>query len=333
MEIISVIYEGILRLSHRAWNILNLTVKKFSQIDGTQWAGAFAFNAFFSLFPLVILMVTIASAFIEKQQAIQQIITYIENYIPLNEKMQSSIFNTIANVINMRNEAGIIALLILAWSAIQGIATLIYPVNYAWDIRNCSWWRMPLKSFMLLIVTALTVLLSKGVSILMRIGKRWLFKLLHLPSWIYTVMSHLIPFLMLFIGLCLFYILAPCRPIKLSQVWIAALFTTALIQVAENLFIIYLENFSNFNALYGTFGGIMALLLWIYLSGVIFIIGACLGAAQNNIRSISMEKNENKNKENNQWSPDKKKYCKTGNFSFYRKFPILKDMLVINRMK
>jgi len=34
------------------------------------------------------------------------------------------------------------------------------------------------------------------------------------------------------------------------------------------------------NAIYGTFGGIMALLLWIYISGCIFIFGACLCAAQ-----------------------------------------------------
>jgi uncharacterized BrkB/YihY/UPF0761 family membrane protein len=34
------------------------------------------------------------------------------------------------------------------------------------------------------------------------------------------------------------------------------------------------------NAIYGAFGGIMALLLWIYLSGCIFIFGACLCAAQ-----------------------------------------------------
>lgn len=39
------------------------------------------------------------------------------------------------------------------------------------------------------------------------------------------------------------------------------------------------------NALYGAFGGIMALLLWIYLSGCVFIFGACLCAAQAEMRS------------------------------------------------
>lgn len=270
--------------SRKVWTILKLTVNKFSQIDGTQWAGSFAYNAFFSLFPLVILIVTITSVFIEKEQAIKQIIAYIEKSIPIGEKMQSSIFNTITNVINMRSEAGIIALVILAWSAVQGIATLIHAVNHAWDFEEYSWWRMPLRSLILLVITAITVLLSKGISVLMRIGRRWVFNLLYLPSWIYAIISHLIPFLMLYIGICLFYILAPRRPVKLKKVWIAALVTTIVIQAAENLFMLYLEHFSNFNALYGTFGGIMALLLWIYLSGVIFIIGACLSAAQDKVR-------------------------------------------------
>ncbi len=42
----------------RVWATLYLAVKKFWQIDGVQWAGAFAFNAFFSLFPLIVLFVT-----------------------------------------------------------------------------------------------------------------------------------------------------------------------------------------------------------------------------------------------------------------------------------
>ena len=43
---------------------------------------------------------------------------------------------------------------------------------------------------------------------------------------------------------------------------------------------IYLKDFATLDAVYGAFGGIMALLLWIYLSGCIFIFGACLSAGQ-----------------------------------------------------
>jgi uncharacterized BrkB/YihY/UPF0761 family membrane protein len=44
--------------------------------------------------------------------------------------------------------------------------------------------------------------------------------------------------------------------------------------------VIYLGHFATLNAVYGAFGGIMALLLWIYLSGCVFIFGVCLCAGQ-----------------------------------------------------
>jgi Ca2+-transporting ATPase len=52
------------------------------------------------------------------------------------------------------------------------------------------------------------------------------------------------------------------------------------LQAAESLFVIYLKDFATLNAVYGGLGGIMALLLWIYLSGCILIFGTCLCAAQ-----------------------------------------------------
>jgi Ca2+-transporting ATPase len=58
---------------------------------------------------------------------------------------------------------------------------------------------------------------------------------------------------------------------------------------AESLFGIYLKHFATLNAVYGAFGAIIALLLWIYLSGCIVIFGACLCAAQAEERSAPAE--------------------------------------------
>jgi Ca2+-transporting ATPase len=44
--------------------------------------------------------------------------------------------------------------------------------------------------------------------------------------------------------------------------------------------VLYLNHFSALTAMYGAFGGIIALMLWIYVSGMIFIFGACLCVAQ-----------------------------------------------------
>ena len=129
------------------------------------------------------------------------------------------------------------------------------------------------------------VLLGVAVPVLSKMAKDWLFPVNDFSSWVYSCGSFFIPLVVVFLSLSLFYRLAPRRPTRFAEVWAAALCATALLKAAESLFVIYLKDFATFNAVYGAFGGIMALLLWIYLSGCIFIFGACLCAAQAEGRS------------------------------------------------
>ncbi|HEY9166628.1 MAG TPA: YihY/virulence factor BrkB family protein [Candidatus Kryptonia bacterium] len=266
--------------TRRVWAILCLAVKKFLRIDGVQWAGSFAFNAFFSLFPLMVLLVTIASFFVDRATAGKEIIAHMESYVPISGEMQSHIFDTIAGVVNAREQAGAVASIILVWAALQCFITLISATNRAWGTVIDNWWRLPLKSLVLLGITTGAVFLGMVVPVLLRTAKGWLLPVADLHSRVYGLGSFLIPLLVVFLGLSLFYRVTSRRPARFAQVWAAALFATVLLQAAESLFVIYLKNFATLNAVYGAFGGIMALLLWIYISGCIFIFGACLCAAQ-----------------------------------------------------
>ena len=78
----------------------------------------------------------------------------------------------------------------------------------------------------------------------------------------------------------LFFKFAPRRRTLFREVWSAALFVTIVLEILQRLFILYTKNIGNFNALYGTFGSVIALLLWIYLSGAIIILGGCISAAR-----------------------------------------------------
>jgi Ca2+-transporting ATPase len=275
--------------TNRTWAILCLAVKKFLQMDGAQSAAAFAHYAFFSLFPLIVLIVTIASAFIDRDRAGTEVIAYVETYIPITGEMQRTIFDTINGVIKARGQAGAVAFLMLIWAAMGFFATLIRVTNRVWGLDVSNWWRLPFKSLGFLIIMVSSVLLAIAVPVLAKMAKDRLFPVHDFSSWVYTFGSFFIPLLVVFLGLSLFYRLAPRRPTRFAEVWFAALCTTALLLAAESLFVIYLENFATLNAIYGAFGGIMALLLWIYLSGCIFIFGACLCAAQAEGCSASAE--------------------------------------------
>ena len=54
---------------------------------------------------------------------------------------------------------------------------------------------------------------------------------------------------------------------------------TITLQFIKAIFVLYTKNVVNLNAVYGAFGSVIAMLVWIYLSGSIIIFGACLSAA------------------------------------------------------
>ncbi|MHB2026638.1 MAG: YihY/virulence factor BrkB family protein [Elusimicrobiota bacterium] len=266
--------------ARRFWNIPYFAAKRFSRIDGTEWAGSFAFNASFSMFPLIILLITIASSFVNRGRAGKDVIARMEGYVPMSGGTQRHIFGAIAGVIKARGPAGAVAVLVLIWAAHQCFTTLVCATNRAWGVRVDNWWRTPLKSLALLGATAGAILLGMAAPTVLIMAKGRLISGSDFHSRADALGIFFIPLLVVFLDLSLFYRLAPHRSVLFSQVWAAALCATVLLRAADSLFVIYLKNFATLTAVYGALGGGMAFLLWIYLSGCIFIFGACVCAAQ-----------------------------------------------------
>jgi len=252
-----------------------LSFKKFFKINGLQWASSLAYNALLSLFPLILLFVTITSLFVDPKIANQQVLTYIQRYIPITNEMQVFIFDTISGVVKNSGQVSLLLFIILIWMGLQCFITLVYSINQAWSVRVTSWWSMSVKSLILL---SIMLLIASGVMMLF-----WLFPIILLNYEIFVV---IIQFLFVFISLSFFYKVAPKKAsIKFDNIYPEAIFTTALLWIAASCFKIYLNNFASFNLIYETFGAIMALLLWIYLSGCIIIFGACIGSTRMKIES------------------------------------------------
>ncbi len=275
--------QRIYTLARRLFDTLRLTVQKFMRIDGEQRAAAFAYSAFFALFPLVVLFVTAASYFADRGEAAGVVITYVEKFVPLSEEMQHYVFDTLSRVINSRGKASAVALLMLVWVSVQFFTTLIQAANRAWGTTGRHWWKIPLKSLALLVILIVAVLAGIGAPLMGKMAGGLLTTGVFLPR-AYRLGLFFVPWIIVFLSLAFFYRLAPHRRTKYSEVWVAALCAALLLYAAQNLFVFYLKHFASFNAVYGAFGGIMALLLWTYVSGVIFIFCACLSAAQSEIR-------------------------------------------------
>ncbi len=266
----------------KVWRVVVHAGRRFMEIDGAQWAGDFAFHAFFSLFPLTILLVTIASTFVGRAEAHSLILDFVTMYLPSFKAIDTQIIKVIDGVIENRGSASIAASIMLIWGAVRFFPTLVEATNRAWEIKLKHWWRLPLKSLLMLLLLGGGVLLSIAITVVLEIAKNWLFPEREFVAIVYTIGNFLIPLILLFVALSFFYRLAPSRDVVLRDVWMGSLITAFLLELAQGLFLLYLNN-SPLNAVYGAVGGIVALMLWTYFGGSILIYGACLCASMKEV--------------------------------------------------
>jgi membrane protein len=86
--------------------------------------------------------------------------------------------------------------------------------------------------------------------------------------------SYLIPFLLSFLAFTVLYWVVPATRVRLGDVWPGALVAAVLFEVGKAGFAVYLENFSNYDIVYGSLGAVAAFLFWVYLSALILLFGA-----------------------------------------------------------
>ena len=255
---------------------LSRAFQRYGQIQGEQCAASFAYYAFFSLFPILLLLVAVVSFFFPHTgQAAQQIVGQLEDYVPLQQKDKIVLTDTVGGVLGNGWKAGLFGFVALVWSSLRFFQALVVGVNRAWGQREYSWRSLPMKNLMMMGILLSAVLLGIVLPLIFN-------RLYPLMRWdvsgLAAAITVLFPLLVLFYGSIMFYKFAPRKPPLLRDVWPAAVLVTVFLRFGQNLFEWYLSNFANFNPVYGVFGTIMALLLWIYWSGVVVILGGCLSA-------------------------------------------------------
>ncbi|HEX4048921.1 MAG TPA: hypothetical protein VH309_13840, partial [Elusimicrobiota bacterium] len=85
-----------------AWAELRRAGERFLLIDGAQWAGSLAYAAFTALFPTILLFITAASFWIDRERAGRTVIGLVENYAPMSRQVEALVTGTIARMVESR---------------------------------------------------------------------------------------------------------------------------------------------------------------------------------------------------------------------------------------
>lgn len=170
-------------------------------------------------------------------------------------------------------------LLVAIWSANSGMKALFDAMNVAYqEDEKRSLVRLNFLSlgftFCALVVA---IILIAAIGVLPAVLKYlwlddWQEFLARLARW---------PFIILVFGcgISMIYRYGPSREeAKIKWLSWGVVFSTVLWLVASVLFSFYLENFANYNATYGTLGALIGLMVWVWISVVILIVGAEINA-------------------------------------------------------
>jgi Ca2+-transporting ATPase len=269
---------------NRLLRVLWLTLVKYSSIDGEQRAASFAYYAFFALFPLLLLLVSIGSYFFDATKVSTAVLGFVSQYVLVEHDKHDLVSQTIRGVIKARRGVGSFAVLGLVWSSLRFFQSLVRGVNRAWGTHEYTWWRLPIQNLLMVAILASGLVIGAvAPPVLLWLANWFSHRAIPLGGLMifgFTLGRVVLPSAVLFYGLSMFYKLAPRRRTTFAEVWVAALTVSLLLRLLQYLFILYAKNVAHFNAVYGAFGSVIAVLMWVYLSGSVIILGGCFCAAQ-----------------------------------------------------
>jgi membrane protein len=175
--------------------------------------------------------------------------------------------------------AFVTGLVIAIWSANSGMKALFDAMNVAYQQdEKRSLVRLNLLSLAFTfgaLVIAIILIAAIGIlpaALAYLWLDRWQELLARFARW---------PFILIFVGCgnAVIYRYGPSREqAKLRWLSWGVVFSTALWLAASVMFSFYIDNFANYNATYGTLGALMGMMVWVWISVVILIVGAEINA-------------------------------------------------------
>jgi membrane protein len=267
--------------SELTWRQAALKVwKKIFDHDVFGRAAQLAYYWLFSIFPLLIFLTTLL-AFLPMRRTLDQWIGALSAVLPPEAY---TLLNNTFQQIASQQRGGLLSfsILLIIWSSSSGMGAIITALNKAYDAAPTrAWWKERLLSVALtlglavFIISALALIFfgeSIGAQMAMYFGFSSTFET------VWAVAQWPIVIGLVLLGVELIYYFAPnIRRGENGKRWEwltpGTVFAVGLWLLISFGFRFYVTRFGHFDATYGALGGVMILMLWLYLTGVAILVG------------------------------------------------------------
>lgn len=258
-------------------------LKHFSNRDLWQSAKALAFSFFMAMPPLLIFFFTLIPYLpIEGLQS--ELLLQLSNILPSD--IFDRVATTITDVMGHKHSSllsiGFISSVILAANGMHGLLQSFNSVSHSIE------WRSLVRRYMLcfllviilyvLVVAILSLLIGYKILIYFMISRNFMAET-KLSLFAFSFGRWLLLVFLTLLSLSLLYYMAPVKKQRINFLSIGSVLSTLLIFGLSWAFQIYINNFNNYNILYGSIGTLLIAMLWIYANCVVILSGYAINIA------------------------------------------------------
>lgn len=264
------------------FDVLTLFGRGMKQGSITTRASAVAFNFFIAIFPAMIFIFTLIP-YIPAENFQEQLLLLIQGFLP--QTAFELVESTFVEVI-MQRSWGLLSFGFIAavYFTHNGMSSLINAFNATYHtIETRKYFNQHLVALLLtfllpaLVVSAVLLLLFGQAGLVCLVGEEFL--RLNLVYFFLVVLRWLVIICLLFLSISFLYYLAPAKRSVFRFVSAGSVMATIMIYSTSLGFSFFVNNFGQFNKLYGSLGGLLVLMIWFYFNAIGLIVGFEINAS------------------------------------------------------
>jgi membrane protein len=264
------------------YNVIVFFIKGLVDGEITTRASSIAFKFFMAMFPAIIFLFTLIP-YIPIENFQTTLLSQLHDAVP--ENFYLLINSTITDIVS-RQQGGLLSLgfilaLYFASNGFLGVIVAFNSTSHSIETRKVL--QQYLISIILMIIISIlifasTALMLLGTSVLNFLVTRdilsggFVIFVLKFSKWIVVL-------LMIFFSISFMYFLGPAKKQRFRFISAGSTLATLLFIATTLGFNFYVDNFAQYNALYGSIGTIIVIMMWLYLNSIALLVGFELNAS------------------------------------------------------
>jgi membrane protein len=263
---------------------LKQTVAKFRDDNLGDWAAALTYYGLLSLFPALIALVSLIGLVGDPQETTETLTDIVASIGP--ESAAETFSGPIESIASNRSTAGfafVLGLAVALWSASAYVGAFMRASNVVYEVQEGRpFWKLrPLQLLVTLVMVLLTALVALGLvltgPIVAAVAEPLGLSDTAVDVWNFAKWPVLVALTIAMIAI-LYYASPNARVRGFRWVTPGSLVAVAIWAVASAAFALYVANFGSYDKVYGTLGGLVALLAWFWITNLAILFGHQLNA-------------------------------------------------------